>query len=464
MWRSKRTTPVPKQPEAPPTPTPVEQTPVAVLPEAPTPLEKATPTPVVKAVPAPQKMPSVPIAPVAPPPVELHKELIPKDIEIVRVYYAQPITGPGSLVEFDINGTGFNQEFERMIKVDSGSSNVSVKNLKLMTPNQIQGVLVVKSDAKTGAVFPQVLIQDKVVFRAPEPYAVIRPGEVLNMVFTEMGESGRSGRFRVFTNLTQNMFDAFRVSVDTTSITVSDLVPHLPFVVDGTLTIGSTREGDFGIQIFIGETLIWDKPGIIRVVQPNVGQSGLAQQLRAIDGFHRPGDEAHFALHGSGFQESDADILDAVVDGWGLVPSTFTYRSAGRMELTIRIPESAAVGAYTLRVKHDQKELLAVERAFRVVGENWLRRFVVDPPLQPGKQATLRLEGRDLGKEFVASLVATTDTDDLKVGTLSQSAPELIVAPISAGESLAAGDYLIHVTSNGKPVVAQFGNIIRIVP
>ena len=227
-----------------------------------------------------------------PPKVEIHKELIPKDIEIVRVYYASVLTAPGSSLEFDINGTGFNKEFEKMITVESGQPNASVKNLALITPNQIHGTLDVSPNSATMVSFPKVLIKDKVVFQAPDPFAVIRPGEVLNLVFTEMGESGRSGRFRVFTNITPEMFKTFKVLISTPTIQVSELTPSYPFVVEGTINIGPAAGGEYDMVVSMNNKIVWNKAGIIRVVKPNVGQSGLIQKVQVVDGFHRPGDRA----------------------------------------------------------------------------------------------------------------------------------------------------------------------------
>jgi len=42
-----------------------------------------------------------------PPKIELHQELIPKDIMIVRCYYGQEIVAPDTTFGFDINGSGF---------------------------------------------------------------------------------------------------------------------------------------------------------------------------------------------------------------------------------------------------------------------------------------------------------------------------------------------------------------------
>jgi hypothetical protein len=248
----------------------------------------------------------------------------------------------------------------------------------------------------------------------------------------------------------------------TDAVTISNLVPQLPFIVDGTITIGGAREGSFGVKILLGEKLIWDKPGMIRVVRPNLGQAGLAQQIRAVDGFHRPGDEAHFVLQGSGFQPQDADVLEAVVDGLSVGESSFTFKSPGRMELALSIPANAQQGTYTLHVRQKKEELVAAEKAFMVVGANWMRRYVLDPALKAGGKGTLRLEGRDMDKAFISSLQTSVDTEGLVVSAFTWVSPELATASISASEKLAPGDYLIHLTQNGSEVAPHFGNIIRL--
>jgi len=123
-------------------------------------------------------IPETPLVP--PPPVELHEELIPRNIDIVRFYYSQPITGPQSRIGFDINGSGFTKEFEKMISVESGDPHVEVSDFRLVTPNQIHGDFVVAEKTATSVIFPTVLIQKKVVFQAPEPFGVIRPDDAYN--------------------------------------------------------------------------------------------------------------------------------------------------------------------------------------------------------------------------------------------------------------------------------------------
>ena len=155
--------------------------------------------------------------------MELHKELIPKNIEIIRCYYSQDVVPPGTTFGFDINGSGFTSEFEKMIKVESGQENVRIKNFHLITANQIHGDMEVGQEAKTGFVFPRVLIHGLPVFSAPEPFAVVRRGEVLTVFFTSMEENGRGGRFRVITNLDEALEKTFHIDASTPGIQVSEL-------------------------------------------------------------------------------------------------------------------------------------------------------------------------------------------------------------------------------------------------
>ena len=106
---------------------------------------------------------SVPMQPTqgifpAPPPVQLHKDLIPKNIAIVRCYYEPQIIGPNTTFGFDINGSGFTQEFQNMISVDIDEVDVQVKNLRLVTANQIHGDIEVGPEALTAFIYPRVYI------------------------------------------------------------------------------------------------------------------------------------------------------------------------------------------------------------------------------------------------------------------------------------------------------------------
>lgn len=411
----------------------------------------------------PKKAPSVPpIATASVPPVQIHKELIPKNIEIVRVYYAQPLMAPGNRVEFDINGTGFNQEFEKMITVESGSSDVGIKDLKLVTPNQIHGMLVVSSVAETAVIFPQILIQGKVVFRAPDPFGVIRPGDVLNVVFTEMGDTGRSGRFRIFTNLTEDMFKNLSIYSSTPTIQVSNVTPQLPFVVDATIQIGPAMGGSYGLTVQIGDRKAWQKEGVIRIIQPNLGDTGLVQRLKANDGFYRPGDKAQFIVQGSGFQMDDLHRLKVSMTDFDKIDATFTYVAPGRLDMTMQIPQTATPKSYTVKIANGTIPLLSTDGAFVVVPSNWVRQFRLSPVLYPGSESVLYLEGRDLDKSFIGSIQVAVDEPSLEIGKFSWLSPNQASVKVKAGEKIIPGDYLLTVTSNGAPVQAQFGNIIHV--
>jgi hypothetical protein len=401
-------------------------------------------------------------APMAPPPVVLHKELIPKNIEIVRVYYSQMITGPDSKIPFDINGSGFTKEFQDMIKVEPGQPEVQVTDLSLVTPNQIHGTLVISPNSTTMVAFPRVLIQDKVVFQAPEPYAVIRPNEVLNLIFTEMGDNGRTGRFRIFTNLTQSSFQKLAVSVSTPAIRVTDLNASLPFLVDGTINIGPAVGGEYDIAVTLDKKIVWSRPGIIRVVRPNVGQSGLIQRVQPMDGFHRPGDKARFVIVGSGFQPDDIKTLSVAVPSLVITNSTFSYVAAGHLEVQIELPWTAPVQSYALTISNGADVLQNIPDAFRIVPRNWIRFVKLDPPLTPGGKSTLSLVGRDFDEKFVASLKVAVDDPGLKIEGFKYASVQNITAPISASAEVKPGDYLIHLTAGGAAVQPQFGSIIKV--
>ncbi len=421
----------------------------------PSPPPPVLPKPALKAIPKP-------VPPVRPPAVKIHKELIPKDIEIVRVYYPSSLTGPGSSIAFDINGSGFTKEFEQMIKVESGSPDVAVQNLGLVTKNQIRGTLVINEKAATGVVFPRVLIQGKVVFQAEDPFAVIRPGEVLNLIFTEMGETGRTGRFRIFTNLTPEMAAQFSIAADTPAIAMSDLAPSLPFVVDGTVNIGAAQGGDYGILIKLGEKVMWEKKGILRVVRPNLGKNGLIQHVKAVDGFHRPGDTARFSILGSGFEPENTALLKARVKELDPVNNNFAYFSPGRMELVLSLPLTAPTSTYTLQIFQGEEMLIETPAAFRMVPNNWTRGLKLDPPLLPGATSTLVLSGRDLDSSFIGGIKVEMDEPGLSMGGFSWVSPQEARASIAAASAVPPGDYLLKMTVAGKPVRPQTGSLIRV--
>src|ERR1051325_9478415 len=125
----------------------------------------------------------------------MHRELIPKNITIERMYYDLDVVGPNTTFGFDINGSGFDESFYKIISVDPDALDVTVKNLRLVTANQIHGQIEVGSEATTQYLNPKVIIKALPVFRAPEPFGVVRPGEVLDVELTSIDETGQWGRF-----------------------------------------------------------------------------------------------------------------------------------------------------------------------------------------------------------------------------------------------------------------------------
>src|SRR5262249_26264226 len=151
----------------------------------PKPITPVTPVP----IPQPVKKVSVQAparkaAPPAPTKLVIHRELIPKDVSIVRFNYSQPVHSPGDSFHFNIVGSGFTPAFQQTLSVYAGSAHVQIRNLHLVTINQIEGEFVVLPTAPSQYVFPYVLLNNVPVFQASTPFAVIRPGEVLDIVFT----------------------------------------------------------------------------------------------------------------------------------------------------------------------------------------------------------------------------------------------------------------------------------------
>ena len=116
------------------------------------------------------------------------------------------------------------------------------------------------------------------VFSAPDPFAVVRKGEVLTVFFISMEENGRGGRFRAITNLNDNLVKTFQITPSTPGIQISDLMPRLPYVMEGHLQIGpGVPAGDHGLTISINGKEVFHRIGMIRIVHPNIGQSGFIQ-------------------------------------------------------------------------------------------------------------------------------------------------------------------------------------------
>src|SRR5438445_358513 len=172
----------------------------------------------------------------------MHRELIPKSITIVHCSYDIDVVAPGTTFSFDLIGSGFDEAFYKIIAVDPDALDVTVKNLRLVTPNQIHGQIEVGSEATTQYIHPLVIIRSLPVFRAPEPFGVVRPGEVLDIALTSIDETGQWGRFRVITNLDERLAQKFRLEPTNPLLEVSNIKTQLPFYVDGVVMIGQRLE------------------------------------------------------------------------------------------------------------------------------------------------------------------------------------------------------------------------------
>jgi len=401
-----------------------------------------------------------------PPTVKLHTELIPKDIQIVRCYYDREINPPGSTFGFDINGSGFTAEFEKMINVDTGNPQIKVKKLKLVTANQIHGDLEVGPQTKTGFVFPKVLIKNLPVFQAPEPFAVIRKGDVLNVMFTRMEEHGRAGQFRVFTHLDEPLAKQFHIEPSTPGITVSNINVQLPYIVEGTLHIGQgVPTGDYGLKILIAGKNVFERVGMIRIVRPNVGMSGFVQGLSIPELYRRPGDVIDFYVLGTGLLPPDVYDLTARVEGFDIGKGSFTYINPTQLRLSLQTPPTTPIGTYGVSilgkdgtVLHERKE------ALKLVPSNWVAGVRVDPPVQPGQTSTLRLLGRDFSDDFAGQITVELDEPKILLSGFKKQDAGTLSADITVDSTVRPGDYWLQLKHNGKKIDPPYGSIIKVQP
>lgn len=402
----------------------------------------------------------------APPAIELHKELIPKNIEIIRCYYSKEIVPPDTTFGFDINGSGFTSEFQKMITVESGisGSSIQIKNLKLITANQIHGDMVVGTDAPTTFVYPRVLIKGLPVFSAPDPFAIVRKGEVLTVIFVSMEESGRAGRFRVITNLDDDLFKQFQVAPSTPGLEISDIQPRLPYVVEGTLRIGpGVPPGGYGLVVKIGTKEAYRRDGMIRIVRPNIGQSGFIQGVEPEEKYYRPGDTIQLYVQGTGLSAQDINSLDAHVDGFDMGKGSFTYVSGIQVRVSFSAPSNAPPGAYGLNiVRTDGQALFQKKNVFTLVPANWIAAVQVSPPVHPGQKGQLRILGRDLSPQWVQHLRIDLDEPGISVTELHPLDKSTLTADITVSSSVAPGDYWLHLSSDGQKIEPAYGSIIKV--
>ena len=232
---------------------------------------------------------------------------------------------PGTVLGFDIDGSGFTKEFERMIKVDAGAAGICVKNFAAChgQPDSRRAGCV---DRRANRLHISARAHSKAlpVFSAPEPYAVIRKNEVLTIIFISMEDNGRAGRFRVLTNLNNDLFQKFKIVPSTAGLDISDITPRLPYAVEGTLRIGQrVPPGAYGLEIQIGDKTALRRDGMIRIVKPNVGATGFIQAVTPEEPFHRPGDVIELYVQGSGFIPQNIQDLHAQISEFDMGPGSF---------------------------------------------------------------------------------------------------------------------------------------------
>jgi len=395
----------------------------------------------------------------------MHRELIPKNINIETFSFDLDVVAPGTTFGFDVVGSGFDESFYKIISIDPDALDVTVKNLRLVTTNQIHGQIEVGSEATTQYLHPKVIIQTLPVFRAPEPFGVVRYGEVLDILLTSIDETGQWGRFRVITNLDEHNFPKFRIEPTNPRLEVSNIKAQYPFYVDGVVMISEgLKHGSYGVVASMGKRELFRQDPLVEVVKPTVGKTGSIEKIHATEMAHRPGDLLTLTVTGSAFLPNVAPILSAEVNEFAMGPSTFTYVSEGRLDATLRIPLNAPVGIYGVTILSHGKVVEKEPNIFAVVPANWLASVKLATAVLPGKNGRILIAGRDISPDFAKTLQATTDTDGLQISNLHWQDATTIAADIAVDAKVDPGEYIIHISANGKMLKLPRGNIIKIGP
>jgi hypothetical protein len=403
---------------------------------------------------------------VAPPGQEgMHRELIPKNITIERCTYDLDVVAPGTTFGFDVVGSGFDEAFYKIISIDPDALDVTAINLRLVTPNQIHGQIEVGTEATTQYIHPKVIIRALPVFRAPDPFGVVRRGEVLDILLTSIDETGQWGRFQVITNLDEGLFTKFRIDPTNPKLEVSNVKARYPFYVEGVVMISEgLQHGQYGIVTYLGKRELFRQDPLVDVVKPTVGKTGSIEKVRAVEMAHRPGDMLELTVTGSAFLPDVVSSLSAQVNEFAMGPANFTFVSAGKLGARLPIPPNAPVGAYGISILYHGKVLEKESNIFAIVPPNWLASVNLTMPLGPGKSGQLLVAGRDITPDFAKTLALETDTEGLKISNLRWQNASSVVADIAVAPTIEPGDYIIHVSAGGKPLRLPRGNIIKITP
>ena len=427
------------------------------------PLEKPlTPATTAQTIPT---MPPTPVIEIPAGQEGMHRELIPRNISIERCYYTEEVVNPGTQFYFDFNGSGFDSSFYRSITVDADALDVEVRDLRLVTANQIQGLMVVGDAATTQYIHPKIFIHGLPVFRAPQPFGVVRRGDVLDINLTSIDESGQWGKFRVITNLDNALYDRIKVEPTSAHLETSNIKPLLPFYVDGTIEIApGLSSGSYGLRVLMGTHEIFRKQPLVDVVRPNVGKSGSIENVEAKELAHRPGDTVDFDIEGSGFLPTQTASLSAKIDNVDAPPAVFTYVSPGKYTMSLIAPTTITKGVYGITIKHKNAVVFHKKSGFAIVPPNWVSQVRLTQPLSPGKSGQIQVVGRDLSADFMSTLHLEVDESRLKLTPLRLQDNRTLVADLDVAADVAPGDYIIHVYAGDKELRLPRGNIIKITP
>jgi hypothetical protein len=293
---------------------------------------------------------------------------------------------------------------------------------------------------------------------------VVRKGEVLTVFFVSMEENGRGGHFRVLTNLDDALAKTFRIDPSTPGIEISELQPRLPFVMEGRLQIGTgVPPGDHGLAISINGKEVFRRMGMIRIVRPNIGQTGFIQGLTAEDKFHRPGDILEIYVEGTGLSAKDTTTLDAKVEEFDVGKASFTYLSPLQLRLSFNSPTNMPPGSYGVRVLSGAGQVLYEKKdLFKIVPANWVAAVQITPPVQAGGTSLLKVLGRDFSADFAASFQIGVDEPRIAITNVKRADNSTLTADITVSSDVAPGDYWLHLTSQGQKIIPPFGSIIRV--
>ena len=295
---------------------------------------------------------------------------------------------------------------------------------------------------------------------------MVRPNEVLYIAMLMVDDTGLSGRYRVITNLDEETFKQFHVEPTTPGLELGNIEPDLPFRVSGTMLLSErVPTGKYGLVAYLGKREIYREPELVQIVHPNVGTSGLIKDIVAVDPFQRPGHVFSLTIKGSSFAPSQAALLKVEISGPNTLVSSATYVSPGQMTCTVTLPADAQERFYEVKIVGPHgTTLLHKKNVFTVVPANWLGYVRVDPEVHPGGSALLKIVGRDFTDDFAKTLQLQMEEPGIHVGELHRADNNTITASFQVDPRVAAGDYLVTLTSNDKPLVPAGSRIIKVNP